>query len=153
MDRIHRSLCRRTLFHIYTLSHRSTKLPLYTAITQDGVISPDTKAKIAEEITRIHTTVMKVPKNFVRVVFFTYPEGAGFTGGEKAPTAALNCVLRSGHSAEEKADMLRQLWTMFQGLTGTATDQLALSLQEIPSSNAMEMGQIMQAVGHIATGE
>jgi hypothetical protein len=44
--------------------------------------------------------------------------------------------------------MLQQLWTMFQGLTGIATDQLALSLQEIPSSNAMEMGQIMHAVGH-----
>jgi acyl-CoA reductase-like NAD-dependent aldehyde dehydrogenase len=49
---------------------------------------------------------------------------------------------------EEKAGMLEQLWTMFQSLTGIATDQLALSLQEIPSSNAMEMGQIMQAVGH-----
>ena len=121
-------------------------MPLYTAITQEGIVSVETKAKIAEEITRIHTSVMKVPKNFVRVVFLSYPKGSGFTGGEKAPTAALNCVLRSGHTAEEKTDMLQQLWTMFQGLTGIATDQLALSLQEIPSSNAMEMGQIMQAV-------
>jgi phenylpyruvate tautomerase PptA (4-oxalocrotonate tautomerase family) len=123
-------------------------MPLYTAITQDGTVSVETKAKIAEEITRIHTSVMNVPKNFVRVVFLSYPKGSGFTGGEKAPTAALNCVLRSGHTAKEKTDMLQQLWTMFQGLTGIATDQLALSLQEIPSSNAMEMGQIMQAVGH-----
>jgi hypothetical protein len=44
--------------------------------------------------------------------------------------------------------MLQQLWAMFQDLAGIATDQLAISLQEIPSSNAMEMGQIMQAVGH-----
>ena len=123
-------------------------MPLYTAITEEGTVSDGTKAKIAEEITRIHTTVMKVPKNFVRVVFLLYPKGAGFTGGEQAPTAALNCVLRSGHTPEEKTDMLQQLWTMFQSLTGIATDQLALSLQEIPSSNAMEMGQIMQAVGH-----
>jgi hypothetical protein len=36
---------------------------------------------------------------------------------------------------------------MFQDLTGLATDQLAISLQEIPSGNAMEMGQIMHAVG------
>ena len=122
-------------------------MPLYTAITQEGIVSVEIKEKIAEEITRIHTSVMKVPKNFVRVVFLSYPKGSGFTGGEKAPTAALNCVLRSGHTAEEKTDMLQQLWTMFQGLTGIATDQLALSLQEIPSSNAMEMGQIMQAVG------
>jgi phenylpyruvate tautomerase PptA (4-oxalocrotonate tautomerase family) len=124
------------------------QMPLYTAITEEGTVSIETRATIAEEITRIHATVMKVPKNFVRVVFLSYPKGSGFTGGEQAATAALNCVLRNGHTVEEKTDMLQQLWAMFQGLTGVATDQLALSLQEIPSSNAMEMGQIMQAVGH-----
>jgi phenylpyruvate tautomerase PptA (4-oxalocrotonate tautomerase family) len=123
-------------------------MPLYTAITEDETVSAGAKTKIAEEITRIHTTVMKVPKNFVRVVFLSYPKGAGFTGGVQARTAALNCVLRSGHTIEEKTEMLQQLWTMFQGLTGMATDQLALSLQEIPSSNAMEMGQIMREVEH-----
>jgi phenylpyruvate tautomerase PptA (4-oxalocrotonate tautomerase family) len=123
-------------------------MPLYTAITEDATVSVETKARIAEEITRIHTTVMKVPRNFVRVVFLSYPKGSGFTGGVQSPTAALNCVLRSGHTVEEKTDMLQQLWTMFQGLTGIASDQLALSLQEIPSSNAMEMGQIMREVEH-----
>ncbi|OWK38219.1 hypothetical protein FRUB_07339 [Fimbriiglobus ruber] len=44
--------------------------------------------------------------------------------------------------------MLNQVWSMFQAHTGIATDQLAISLQEIPASNAMEMGQIMHAVGH-----
>jgi phenylpyruvate tautomerase PptA (4-oxalocrotonate tautomerase family) len=123
-------------------------MPLYTAMTQDDTISPETKAKIAEEITRIHTTVMKVPKSFVRVIFLSYAAGSGFTGGEQAATASLNCVLRIGHTPEEKTGMLQQLWTMFQDLTGVPTDQLAISLQEIPSSNAMEMGQVMQAVGH-----
>jgi len=122
-------------------------MPFYTAITQEGTVSNEIKAKLAEEITRIHTTVMKVPKNYVRVVFLSYSKGNGYSGGEQAATASLSCVLRSGHSLEEKTDMLQQLWTMFQGLTGIATDQLALSLQEIPSSNAMEMGQIMRAVG------
>jgi phenylpyruvate tautomerase PptA (4-oxalocrotonate tautomerase family) len=123
-------------------------MPLYTAVTQDGTVSVETKAKIAEEITRIHTTVMKVPKSFVRVIFLSYPTGSGFTGGEQAPTASLNCVLRSGHTLEEKTDMLQQLWIVFQDLTGIATEQLVISLQEIPSSNAMEMGQVMLAVGH-----
>ena len=44
--------------------------------------------------------------------------------------------------------MLKQLWSMFQAYTGIATDQLAISLQEIPSGNAMEMGQTMPGVGH-----
>jgi phenylpyruvate tautomerase PptA (4-oxalocrotonate tautomerase family) len=121
-------------------------MPLYTAITEDGFVSDEKKAKIAKEITRIHTAVMKVPNNFVRVVFLSYPKGSGFTGGEKASTAALNCVLRSGHTDVEKTDALKQLWSMLQDLTGIPTDQLAISLQEIPSSNAMEMGQIMPSV-------
>jgi phenylpyruvate tautomerase PptA (4-oxalocrotonate tautomerase family) len=123
-------------------------MPLYTAITEDGFVSAETRAKIAKEITRVHTTVMKVPENFVRVVFLSYPKGSGYTAGKAAPTAALNCVLRSGHTDEDKTEMLKQLWSMFQDLTGIPTDQLAISIQEIPSSNAMEMGQIMQAVGH-----
>ena len=123
-------------------------MPLYTAITEDGFVSEEKKAKIAKEITRIHANVMKVPNNFVRVVFLSYPKGSGFAAGEKASTAALNCVLRSGHTDTDKTEMLKQLWSMFQDLTGIPTDQLALSLQEIPSSNAMEMGQIMQAVTH-----
>jgi phenylpyruvate tautomerase PptA (4-oxalocrotonate tautomerase family) len=123
-------------------------MPLYTAITEDGFVPEQTKARIAREIMRIHTAVMKVPSNFVRVVFLSYPKGSGYTAGEEAPTAALNCVLRSGHTDAEKTEMLKQLWSMFQDLTCIPIDQLAISLQEIPSSNAMEMGQIMQAVGH-----
>ena len=123
-------------------------MPLYTAITEQGFLSDETKTKLAEEITRIHSAVMKVPKNFVRVVFLSYPPGSGYAAGQQASTAALNCVLRSGHTDEDKTDLLKQLWAMFQELTGIATDQLAISLQEIPSSNAMEMGQIMQAVSH-----
>jgi phenylpyruvate tautomerase PptA (4-oxalocrotonate tautomerase family) len=123
---------------------------LYTAITEHDVVSDETKARIAEEITRIHVAVMKVPRDFVRVIFLSYPKLSGYTAGEEAPAAALNCALRSGHTVEEKADLLKQLWLVFQELTGIATDQLAISLQEIPSSNAMEMGQIMQAVSHEA---
>jgi phenylpyruvate tautomerase PptA (4-oxalocrotonate tautomerase family) len=123
-------------------------MPLYIATTEDGTISSQTKARIAKEITRIHAGVMKVPENFVRVIFLSYPKGSGYTAGAAAPTAALNCILRGGHSLDEKTDVLKQLWAMFQKLTGIATDQLAISLQEIPSSNAMEMGKIMPTVGN-----
>ena len=123
-------------------------MPLYTAITEQDFVSDEMKTRIAQEITRIHSTVMKVPKSFVRVVFLSYPRHSGYAAGEAAPTAALNCVLRSGHTVEEKTDLLQQLWSMFQKLTGIATEQLAISLQEIPSSNAMEMGQIMPEVRH-----
>src|SRR5580693_2464922 len=102
-------------------------MPLYTAITEHDFVSDETKARIAEEITRIHAAVMKVPKNFVRVIFLSYPKHSGYTAGEEAPTASLNCVLRSGHTVEEKTDLMKQLWARVQELTGVATDQLAIS--------------------------
>jgi phenylpyruvate tautomerase PptA (4-oxalocrotonate tautomerase family) len=123
-------------------------MPLYIATTEDGFLTDQTKAKLAKEITKIHISIMKVPASFVRVAFMSYPKGSGFTAGESAPTAALNCILRSGHSLEEKETVLKQLWYAFQSATGIATDQLAISLQEIPSSNAMEMGTIMPVVGN-----
>jgi phenylpyruvate tautomerase PptA (4-oxalocrotonate tautomerase family) len=123
-------------------------MPLYVATTEHGFLTDQTKATIAQEITRIHTNIMKVPKAFVRAAFLSYPEGSGYTAGEPAPTAALNCILRSGHSPSEKEAVLKQLWAMFQSVTGIATDQLAISLQEIPSNNAMEMGTIMPVVGN-----
>jgi phenylpyruvate tautomerase PptA (4-oxalocrotonate tautomerase family) len=64
-------------------------VPQYTAITQEGSVSDETKAKIAREITRIHTSLMKVPTSYVRVVFLSYPKGSGYTAGEESPTAAL----------------------------------------------------------------
>jgi phenylpyruvate tautomerase PptA (4-oxalocrotonate tautomerase family) len=77
-------------------------MPSYIAITEHDCVSDETKAKIAEEITRIHAAVTKVPKNFVRVIFLSYSKHSGYAAGKKAPTATLNCVLRSGHSVEEK---------------------------------------------------
>ncbi len=123
-------------------------MPLYTIITQEGTVPNAVKAQIAEEITRIHSAVMTVPRAFVRVVFLSYPKGSGYSAGQETAAAAVNCVLRIGHTVEEKSDMLKQLWPVFQDLTGFATDQIAISLQEVPSGNAMEMGQIMQAVKH-----
>ena len=120
-------------------------MPLYTAITQDS-LPVEAKARIAEEITRIHTEVMKVPKSFVHMIFLSYPKGSGYTAGKEGPCASLNCTLRTGHTVDEKTNLLKQLWPIFQSLSAVATDQLVISLQEIPASNAMEMGQVMPAV-------
>ena len=61
-------------------------MPLYTGFIQEGTVSIVTKARIAEEITRIHT-VMRVPKNFVRV-------------SSSRIEAVLICRLRAGLSVE-----------------------------------------------------
>src|SRR5580658_4188517 len=90
---------------------------------------------------------MKVPRSFVRVIFLSYPRGSGYVAGEQAPAAALDCTPRHCHTTEDKAELLMRVWAMFQRHTGIATDHLAISLWEIPSTNAMEMRQVMRPVG------
>jgi phenylpyruvate tautomerase PptA (4-oxalocrotonate tautomerase family) len=87
-----------------------------------------------------------VPKNWVHVVFQDYAPGSGFTAGEAAATATLTFLIRAGRSPEYKRELLKRLWKLVQDATGAPDDQIVLGIQELPASQAMEMGQIMPDV-------
>ena len=79
-------------------------MPLYTVIAREHSLSDEIKRK---DGCRNHADPChgdaKVPPNFVRVVFLSYPLVVrGYAAGVEAPIAAVNCVLRSGHSAADK---------------------------------------------------
>jgi phenylpyruvate tautomerase PptA (4-oxalocrotonate tautomerase family) len=121
-------------------------MPLYTIITQTGVLNGEAKAKLAGEMTTLHSEYSGVPKNWVHVVFQEYAAGNGFTAGEPAATAALTLLIRTGRSPEYKRELLKRLWRLLQDAAGAPDDQIVLGIQEVPPSQAMEMGQIMPDV-------
>jgi phenylpyruvate tautomerase PptA (4-oxalocrotonate tautomerase family) len=121
-------------------------MPLYTVMTQAGVLSGDAKAKLAGELTTFHAEYAGVPKNWVHVVFQDYAPGNGFTSGEAAATASLTLLIRTGRSPDYKREMLKRLWQLLQDATGAPDDQIVLGIQEVPPSQAMEMGQVMPDV-------
>ena len=121
-------------------------MPLYTLITQDGVLSSEAKSKLAIELTALHSEYSGVPKNWVHVVFQDYAPGNGFTAGEPSATAALTLLIRTGRTPEYKRGLLQRLWTLLQTATGAPDDQIVIGIQEVPPSQAMEMGQIMPDV-------
>ena len=121
-------------------------MPLYTIITQTGVLNGEAKAKLAGEMTTLHSEYSGVPKNWVHIVFQEYAAGNGFTAGEPAATAALALLIRTGRSPEYKRELLMRLWRLLQDATGAPDDQIVLGIQEVPPSQAMEMGQIMPDV-------
>jgi phenylpyruvate tautomerase PptA (4-oxalocrotonate tautomerase family) len=121
-------------------------MPLYTVMTQAGVLSDTAKAKLAGELTAFHSEYSGVPKNWVHIIFQDYPPGSGFTAGEAAPAASLTLLIRTGRSPEYKRGLLKRLWQLFQDATGAPDDQIVLGIQEVPASQAMEMGQIMPDV-------
>jgi phenylpyruvate tautomerase PptA (4-oxalocrotonate tautomerase family) len=79
-------------------------------------------------------------------VFQDYAAGNGFTAGETASRVALTLLLRTGRSQEYKREMLKRLWRMLQDATGWPDDQIVVGIQEVPPSQAMEMGKIMPDV-------
>lgn len=121
-------------------------MPLYTLVTQVGVLSGNAKAKLAGELTAFHSEYSRVPKDWVHIVFQDYASGSGFTAGKVAATAALTLLIRTGRSPEYKRELLKRLWELFQDATGAPDDQIVLGIQEVPPSQAMEMGQIMPDV-------
>jgi phenylpyruvate tautomerase PptA (4-oxalocrotonate tautomerase family) len=121
-------------------------MPLYTIMTQAGALSDYAKAKLAGELTTFHAEYAGVTKNWVHVVFQDYAAGSGFTAGEAASCVALTLLVRTGRSVDYKREMLKRLWNMIQGATGAPDDQIVLGIQEVPPSQAMEMGKIMPDV-------
>jgi phenylpyruvate tautomerase PptA (4-oxalocrotonate tautomerase family) len=121
-------------------------MPLYTVTTEAGALGDGAKAKLASELTTLHSEYAGVPKNWVHVVFHDYAVGDGFTAGEPAATVALTLLIRTGRSAEYKRELLMRLWKLVQTATEAPDDQIVLGIQEVPASQAMEMGVVMPDV-------
>lgn len=121
-------------------------MPLYTVTTQAGVLSDPAKADLAAQLTALHSEVSGVPRNWIHVVFQDYAVGSGFTAGESAATAALTLLIRTGRSPEYKRELLKRLWKVLQSATRAPDDQIVIGIQEVPPSQAMEMGQVMPDV-------
>ena len=121
-------------------------MPLYTIATHAGVLSADDKGALAAKLTETHCQISGVPENWVHIVFHDYPAGSGYTAGKPAPMVALTLVIRTGRSPEYKRGLLQRLWQLLQSATSAPDDQIVIGIQEVPSSQAMEMGQIMPDV-------
>jgi phenylpyruvate tautomerase PptA (4-oxalocrotonate tautomerase family) len=121
-------------------------MPLYTVTTQAGVLGSAARSDLAERLTAFHAEYAGIPRNWVHIVFHEYPVGSGFTAGRPSPTAALTLLIRTGRSADYKREMLKRLWPLVQAATRAPDEEIVLGIQEVPSSQAMEMGQVMPDV-------
>jgi len=121
-------------------------MPLYTLTTQSGVLSNEAKAKLADELATFHTDYSGVPKDWVQVVFQDYAPGSGFSAGKPSAVAALILQIRTGRSEEYKREMMQRLWGIFQRATRAPDNHIVIAVNEVPPSQAMEMGKVMPAV-------
>jgi phenylpyruvate tautomerase PptA (4-oxalocrotonate tautomerase family) len=121
-------------------------MPLYTVTTQAGVLNVEAKANLANKLTDLHSQFSGVPRDWVHIVFHDYAPGSGFTAGSPSPTAALTLLIRTGRSEDYKRSLLARLWELLQTATSAPDDEIVIGIQEVPASQAMEMGKVMPDV-------
>jgi phenylpyruvate tautomerase PptA (4-oxalocrotonate tautomerase family) len=130
------------------LSKGPNRMPLYTVMTQDGLLSDQQRDVIAAELVRIHTSATGVPADFVHSIFPTYPRNHAYVAADRSAVASIVGVIRAGRSPEQKSQLVQAIWKMFQDKTGVSDRDLSVALQEVPPSQAMENGMIMPEIGH-----
>src|SRR5258706_3359461 len=112
-------------------------MAIYTCTTQEGTLSAEQRAGIATEITRIHSTHTSEPAGFVWLIFETVSPDRIYEGGKPAVMATMVATgFLENRCTHVKTQGLKDLWSMYQNVTGLPDDQIWVELTEIPSSNA-----------------
>jgi phenylpyruvate tautomerase PptA (4-oxalocrotonate tautomerase family) len=128
-------------------------MPVYAIATPQGHLTRDKKGQIASEITRIHTTITGAPRSFVRVLFSELAMGDSFTGGEPAPVARLQGIIRAGRSQVDRARLLAELAAMFMQATGMAKRAVLVEIFDHAAHDVIEGGYVLPEPGQEAAWE
>ena len=125
-------------------------MPIYQCNTSKP-LSPETKAAIAEEITRIHIAFTGGPEAFVNVVFSDLPSGSHYLGRSVRENGTLiNAIVRAGRPLETRQALLKALSASWSRLTGQPEQNLVLRVEEADAATILEAGLVMPRPGEEA---
>ena len=118
-------------------------MPFYQCQTPEGLLDEAKRAKLANEITRIHCEMTGAPRMFVHVAFVEATRGTCYSGGELSKVSFVFANWRAGRPIELKQTFLKTVAEMWARETRTDIKDVLVSISELPAENAMEFGQIL----------
>ncbi|WP_145013841.1 tautomerase family protein [Mycobacterium marseillense] len=122
-------------------------MPVYQCYSPPGLLSESAKARIADEITTIHTSATRAPESFVNVLFHEISAGDCFVGRIQASRSYLFGAIRHGRDVETRQTMLRAFSRMWSRATGQSEAEFLVALTEVDPANAMEAGLVLPEPG------
>jgi phenylpyruvate tautomerase PptA (4-oxalocrotonate tautomerase family) len=122
-------------------------MPVYQCYSPEGLLTKPVKAKIADEITTIHSNATGAPESFVNVLCLNLPDGDCFVARKPASHSYIFGTIRHGRDLQTRQAMLRELSEMWTRLTGQSEVEVLVSLSEAKPENAMEAGLILPEPG------
>ncbi len=118
-------------------------MPLYIVNSKAGSMPAEAKAKIADDVTRIHCDVTAAPPDFVHVFFFDDAPMPPLTD----KTAMVYGQIRAGRTDAQKAQIAEEMAASLAEHTGLAADNVHAFTTDTPASWVMEGGDILPEPG------
>lgn len=122
-------------------------MPIYTCTTVQSMLSTDTKAALAAELTRIHSMINHVPGTYVNVVFHELPADAVYTGGQPGQPLLINGWVRTGHPEAQSSQLVAEVAAAATRVTGIPAKRVLVVIQNSPAHLAIEGGRVLPAPG------
>ena len=125
-------------------------MPLYRTTMNEGLSSEEQRARIADEIGRVHCDVTGAPLDFVNCFFSEVGPGGSEVGSGEIPegkVVLMHATIRAGRTDEDKAKIVSDLTQSVANILGRPVDEVAFALDDFPAHWAMERGVVCPAPG------
>lgn len=122
-------------------------MPIYTCITTATTLADDTKAALAAEITKIHSSITGAPSAFVHVVFQELPATNVFTDASPSEPLLITGVIRAGRADTDKMRLAIDISASSSRIAGIPQARILVNIADRPARFAVEGGRIMPEPG------
>ncbi|MET0900365.1 MAG: tautomerase family protein [Mycobacterium sp.] len=125
-------------------------MPVYTLTTTAATLTPNTKAQLASEVTRLHSAINHVPSIYVNVVFQELPADNIYTDGKPAQPVLVNGWVRNGHPVEDTTRLATEIAAAVTRIAAVPAERVMVVFQSSPAGYAVEAGRPLPEPGHEA---
>jgi phenylpyruvate tautomerase PptA (4-oxalocrotonate tautomerase family) len=122
-------------------------MPIYTCITSANTLADDTKAALAAEITKIHSSITAAPTSFVHVVFQELPATNVFTDASPSEPLLITGVIRAGRADADKVRLATDISSSSSRIAGIPQERILVNIADRPARFAVEGGRVMPEPG------
>jgi phenylpyruvate tautomerase PptA (4-oxalocrotonate tautomerase family) len=122
-------------------------MPIYTCITTTKTLAEDTKAAVAAEITKIHSSITGAPTSLVHVVFQELPATNVFTDATPSQPLLITGVIRAGRADADKMRLAADISSSSSRITGIPEERILVNITDRPARFAVEGGRVMPEPG------
>ncbi|MDT5301227.1 MAG: hypothetical protein QOG79_4469 [Mycobacterium sp.] len=122
-------------------------MPVYTCISTTKTLADDTKAALAAEITKIHSSVTGAPTSFVHVVFQELPATNVFTDSSPSEPLLITGVIRAGRADADKVRLAKDISSNSSRIAGIPEARILVNIADRPARFAVEGGRVLPEPG------